>query len=376
MALVTDFIDYSGEGAQNYNVAITYYNNHLSNLLKNLNNKLNITNNNSSLKTEDLILEQIRKGGMNKFIEEWEKFYNSGINAITLYEAAVKYNKIIQKENVNNLDYLTRRIIMKDVLLDTHALPKELLNTMPETINTDDFIHEMEMLGNAAVGLKAKQYGGYKARAMGELFEAVSKYYAQIPGELINDFVYSTGRILNSNAKKIKPDAILTADVKLINELTSVNSTKGLSKKIDLEVDEVINLSEYAKNPKVAYNLITKKYGLSDTIGITMKMWTEKSSKKTFGTFSGLSQEDLDRAKIHSKKKTKRLYNYYAHSKYLLNILGATNSLMIGGSKGIEKTSVFLQGLLNTGRGIMAANDNLVIDNHNKDMRVKKKFIR
>ena len=90
---------------------------------------------------------------------------------------------------------------------------------------------------------------------------------------------------------------------------------------------------------------------------MTMKMWTQKARHKTMGYF--LSQGDIDRDSIHSQATTRRLYNAYVHSKYLINIIGALNGLIVGGEHGLQRTDAYLQALFNQDKGIMAAEDQL-----------------
>ena len=219
-------------------------------------------------------------------------------------------------------------------------------DTLPPNLDFSVLQADINTLASGDGGL------GNRTNIMSEIFEQGGRYFANSIGDVLNDFVVGTGRIVNNRGKQIKPDALITMNADLKNELNTAERTSELSMAVDLE-ENIIDLSQMR-----SVDDIIKTVGLSNqALGMTMKMWTQKARHKTMGYF--LSQGDIDRDSIHSQATTRRLYNAYVHSKYLINIIGALNGLIVGGEHGLQRTDAYLQALFNQDKGIMAAEDQL-----------------
>ena len=117
---------------------------------------------------------------------------------------------------------------------------------------------------------------------------AVAALYMSNIGDILNDFVVGTGRILNSSSKQIKPDALISMNVSLLEQAQTATHTNDLPLQIDLE-ETLIDLDQMTNTDQ-----IIQAVGLTnEALGVTMKMWTERARHKTMGYF--LSQGGNDK---------------------------------------------------------------------------------
>lgn len=348
------WIDYDGNTDVNYKAAIQYYNTRINTFLTAMLAKLKAnTNSMQSMTTEELFNQM--QSSLDPFISNWEIFYNTRPDVKKLQSVAQQYIQAVQQEELKYAETAARAKLLIDLMRTEGIMNDSMVNTLPATL---DFATVETDLMSMTQTNDIHQLIGHRTNIMSEIFEQGGRHFSGVIGDQINNMIAGTGRILNSSGKQIKPDAILTMSTSLAGQLPSATSTRDLSISVDLE--EIIDLERYANNPDALLAAIGIPY--SDTIGITMKMWTNKARHKTMGYMS-LSASDLERSKIHSDAGTKRLYNAYVHSKYLINIIGAANGLILGGSKGLERTDSFLENLLNSRRGIMASKDDLSSSN-------------
>ena len=341
------WIDYDNETNKNYQAAIAYYNQKtnaiLNGLLVQINQKLISKGQNPLSSTEELI--QRMSEGLGDFIQQWQLFYNSKPDVNKFREFATQYNILMQQNNQDTEQTLSRAQVIK-LLIQNKIITSDMGDTLPPNLDFSVLQADINTLASGDGGL------GNRTNIMSEIFEQGGRYFANSIGDVLNDFVVGTGRIVNNRGKQIKPDALITMNTDLKNELNTAERTSELSMAVDLE-ENIIDLSQMR-----SVDDIIKTVGLSNqALGMTMKMWTQKARHKTMGYF--LSQGDIDRDSIHSQATTRRLYNAYVHSKYLINIIGALNGLIVGGEHGLQRTDAYLQALFNQDKGIMAAEDQL-----------------
>ena len=341
------WIDYDEQTSKNYQAAINYYNQRtttiLNGLLAQINIKLVQQGQDQIKSTEDLILTM--SAGLDNFIANWEQFYNSRPDVAKFKSFAQQYNALMEQENAITEQMVARAQIIK-LLIQNEIITESMGDALPPVLDFSSVQADINALAAGTGNI------GNRTNIMSEMFEQGGRYFAGAIGDVINDFTIGTGRILNAASKQIKPDALITANPTLQAELQTASRTQDLSLQVDLE-ETLIDLDKMT-----SVEQIIKTVGLTnEALGITMKMWTERARHQTMGYF--LSQGDIDRDKIHSLPGTQRLYNAYVHSKYLINIIGALNGLIVGGSHGLERTDAFLLNIFNKGRGIMAAKDKL-----------------
>lgn len=353
------WIDYDKQTDKHYQIAINYYNQKtnliLNNLLKQLNQKLIQKGQNPLQSTEQLI--ETMSEGLNEFITQWEQFYNSKPDINKFRSFAKQYNELMQRDNKNIEQTVARAQIIK-LLIQNEIITKDMGDVLPPTLNFSALQADINTLANGGGNI------GNRTNIMSEIFEQGGRYFANSIGNLLNDFTVGTGRITNLAGKQIKPDALIVMDTSLKNDIQEASKTSQLPMKIDLE-ETLIDLSKMK-----SIDDIINTIGLSnEALGITMKMWTEKARHQTMGYF--LSQGDIDRDNIHSQPTTRRLYNAYVHSKYLINIIGALNGLIVGGQYGLQRTDAFLLTIFNKGKGIMAAKDKL---NQKSGLEIKSRY--
>lgn len=341
------WIDYDGQTSKNYEAAINYYNQRtttiLNGLLAQINIKLVQQNQQKINSTEELI--DTMAAGLDNFITNWETFYNSKPDVNKFKAFAAQYNALLNQENYNTEQVVARAQIIK-LLIQNEIITEDMGDALPPTLDFSAVQSDINALASGVGNI------GNRTNIMSEMFEQGGRYFAGAIGDVLNDFISGTGRILNAAGKQIKPDALITANVTLQEELKTASRTDELSLSVDLE-ETLIDLDKMT-----SVDQIIQTVGLTnEALGVTMKMWTERARHKTMGYF--LSQGDIDRDAIHSRPGTQRLYNAYVHSKYLINIIGALNGLIVGGSHGLERTDAFLSNVFNKGRGIMAAKDKL-----------------
>lgn len=341
------WIDYDEQTSKNYQAAINYYNQRttiiLNGLLAQINNKLIEKGQQQFSSTEDLILAMSE--GLDNFITNWEQFYNSKPNIAKFKKFAQQYNELMQEDNKQTEQIIARAQIVK-LLIQNEIITEDMGDVLPPTLDFSSIQADINALASGTGNI------GNRTNIMSEIFEQGGRYFAGSIGDILNDFVVGTGRILNSSSKQIKPDALISMNVSLLEQAQTATRTSDLPLQVDLE-ETLINLDQMTSTDQ-----IIQAVGLTnEALGVTMKMWTERARHKTMGYF--LSQGDIDRDQIHSRPETQRLYNAYVHSKYLINIIGALNGLIVGGSTGLERTDKFLSNIFNKGRGIMAAKDKL-----------------
>lgn len=341
------WIDYDEQTSKNYQAAINYYNQRtttiLNGLLAQINIKLVQQGQDQIKSTEDLIL--MMSAGLDNFITNWEQFYNSRPDVAKFKSFAQQYNALMEQENAITEQIVARAQIIK-LLIQNEIITESMGDALPPVLDFSAVQADINALASGTGNI------GNRTNIMSEMFEQGGRYFAGAIGDVINEFTVGTGRILNAASKQIKPDALITVNPTLQAELQTVNRTQDLSLQVDLE-ETLIDLDKMT-----SVEQIIETVGLTnEALGITMKMWTERARHQTMGYF--LSQGDIDRDKIHSLPGTQRLYNAYVHSKYLINIIGALNGLIVGGSHGLERTDAFLLNIFNKGRGIMAAKDKL-----------------
>lgn len=341
------WIDYDEQTSKNYQAAINYYNQRtttiLNGLLAQINIKLVQQGQDQIKSTEDLIL--MMSAGLDNFITKWEQFYNSRPDVAKFKLFAQQYNALIEQENAITEQIVARAQIIK-LLIQNEIITESMGDVLPPVLDFSSVQADINALASGVGNI------GNRTNIMSEMFEQGGRYFAGAIGDVINEFTVGTGRILNAASKQIKPDALITVNPTLQTELQTANRTQDLSLQVDLE-ETLINLDKMT-----SVEQIIETVGLTnEALGITMKMWTERARHQTMGYF--LSQGDIDRDKIHSLPGTQRLYNAYVHSKYLINIIGALNGLIVSGSHGLERTDAFLLNIFNKGRGIMAAKDKL-----------------
>lgn len=341
------WIDYDEQTSKNYQAAINYYNQRtttiLNGLLAQINIKLVQQGQDQIKSTEDLIL--MMSAGLDNFITNWEQFYNSRPDVAKFKSFAQQYNALMEQENAITEQIVARAQIIK-LLIQNEIITESMGDALPPVLDFSAVQADINALAAGTGNI------GNRTNIMSEMFEQGGRYFAGAIGDVINEFTVGTGRILNAASKQIKPDALITVNSTLKTELQTASHTQDLSLQVDLE-ETLIDLDKMT-----SVEQIIETVGLTnEALGITMKMWTERARHQTMGYF--LSQGDIDRDKIHSLPGTQRLYNAYVHSKYLINIIGALNGLIVGGSHGLERTDAFLLNIFNKGRGIMAAKDKL-----------------
>lgn len=341
------WIDYDAQTSKNYQAAINYYNQRtttiLNGLLAQINIKLVQQGQAQIDSTEDLILAMSE--GLDNFITNWEQFYNSRPDVAKFQSFAQQYNALMEQENAMTEQVVARAQIIK-LLIQNEIITESMGDALPPVLDFSSVQADINALATGTGNI------GNRTNIMSEMFEQGGRYFAGAIGDVINDFTIGTGRILNAASKQIKPDALITINPTLQTELKTASRTQDLSLQVDLE-ETLIDLDKMT-----SVEQIIETVGLTnEALGVTMKMWTERARHQTMGYF--LSQGDIDRDKIHSLPGTQRLYNAYVHSKYLINIIGALNGLIVGGSHGLERTDAFLLNIFNKGRGIMAAKDKL-----------------
>lgn len=342
------WINYDDETTKNYQMAISYYQQKtdivMQSLLTGINLKLINTGGPQIPSTEDLIEKM--SNNLEPFIENWQQFYDKKPDMATFKSFAQEYNAVMAKANKEIVDIADRKSVIQ-MLIDNKVITEDLGATLPPTLDLQVIQNDIDKLATGAEGSV-----GNRTNLMSEIFEQGGRYFTGVIGDAIGEFVQGTGRIINQSGKQIKPDAILTVNPTLTTDLQSARTTSDLSMQIDLE-EKVIDLTKITSMDQLSQEL-----GLTnEALGITMKMWTDKARHKTMGYF--LTGGDIDRTSAHSLPSTKRLYNMYVHSKYLINIIGALNCLIVSGAGGLERTDAYLQYLLLNHKGIGAANDDL-----------------
>ena len=341
------WIDYDSQTDRNYQIAINYYNQKtntiLNGLLAQLNQKL-IQKGQEPLQSTEQLVESMA-AGLDNFITQWEQFYNSRPDINKFRSFAQQYNELM-RENNQEVEQIVARAQIVKLLIQNEIITADMGDALPPTLDFSALQTDINTLasGNGNIG--------NRTNIMSEIFEQGGRYFSNSIGDLLNDFVVGTGRITNAAGKQIKPDALITMNASLKSNLQGAKKTSQLPMAVDLE-ETLIDLSQIG-----SVDDVIKAVGLTnEALGMSMKMWTDKARHQTMGYF--LSQGDIDRDSIHSQPTTRRLYNAYVHSKYLINIIGALNGLIVGGQHGLERTDAFLLSIFNKGRGIMAAKDQL-----------------
>lgn len=350
------WIDYDSNTTANYNATIIYYNTRintfLTGMLVKMANKLAIDGQNITT-TEELFNKMSES--LDGFISNWEQFYNTRPNVNKLQSVAKQYVAAVHAEEEKYAESAARAKLLIDLMKADDIMTANMAGALPATL---DFTSIETDLMSMTQTNDINKLIGHRTNLMSEIFEQGGRHYSGVIGDVLNEFTKGTGRILSKSGKQVKPDALITMNSTLLGELPSATSTRDLSVSIDLE--ELIDLNQYQNNPTGLMAAVGMNY--NDTIGITMKMWTSKARHKTMGYMS-LPAADLERSKIHSELGTKRLYNAYVHSKYLINIIGAINGFVVGGSSGLTRTDIFLKNLLNQKKGIMSSKDDLASSN-------------
>lgn len=295
--------------------------------------------------------------GLEDFIVQWEKFYNSRPDINKFKTFAQEYNMLMQESNENIEQIVSRAQIVK-LLIQNEIITSEMGDVLPPTLDFSALQTDINTLASGMGNI------GNRTNIMSEMFEQGGRYFSNSIGDVLNEFIVGTGRIVNLQGKQIKPDAIITANAQLRADLQQAGKTSELPLAVDLE-ETLVDLSKMGSVDQVIQTV-----GLSnEALGVTMKMWTDRARHQTMGYF--LSQGDIDRDSIHSQATTRRLYNAYVHSKYLINIIGALNGLIVGGQHGLQRTDAFLLNIFNKGRGIMAAKDRL---NQKSGLEIKSRY--
>lgn len=353
------WIDYDNQTNRNYQIAINYYNQKtnaiLNGLLAQLNQKL-IQRGQEPLQSTEQLVETMA-AGLDNFITQWEQFYNSRPDINKFRSFAQQYNELM-RENNQEVEQIVARAQIVKLLIQNKIITADMGDALPPTLDFSALQTDINTLasGNGNIG--------NRTNIMSEIFEQGGRYFSNNIGDLLNDFVVGTGRITNAAGKQIKPDALITMNASLKSNLQGATKTSQLPMVVDLE-ETLIDLSQMG-----SVDDVIKAVGLTnEALGMSMKMWTDKARHQTMGYF--LSQGDIDRDSIHSQPTTRRLYNAYVHSKYLINIIGALNGLIVGGQHGLMRTDAFLLSIFNKGRGIMAAKDQL---NKKSGLEIKSRY--
>jgi hypothetical protein len=346
------WIDYDGKTNDNYNTAIDYYEQITNNYLQALLNRFKHFFMKQNIKTTEDLIKEMSKG-LDPFINNWQEFYNNKPSIQQMQSLAQQYCNTVNESTEQYAQSAARAKLLIDLMKANSIINESFSNSLPDTLDFSSIETDLISMATKST-LSNEQLIGHRTNIMSEIFEQGGRYFANTIGNLMNFLTVGTGRILNEGGKQIKPDSIITYNATIRNSLKTGTSINDLPAKIDLALNEIINLNDYKDN----INGLIQDIGVTNqALGATMKMWTSKARHKTMGYF--LSGGDIDRDKIHSDPNTRRMYNAYAHSKYLINIIGALNGLIVGGANGLSRTDVYLRGLMNSNKGIMAANDTL-----------------
>ena len=279
--------------------------------------------------------------------------------------------------NVQKLNEYTRQLIMtgeKTIsfasilsILSTNQIGNISSDTIPGTINIDEFWRQLSGFANSYEYGSPQQIGANRALTFGQIYESgVNTMLATGMKNILNVFGTGHNRDLRMLDRELagKTDGLLSItkvnyDLSQISPLLSGTITnQGMAKKIVLEEYDDIDLydggfdqaiTKYINNPTAA--------GL---IGVQSKAWTKPSG--TMGSYAKSATEIANRATETPSGEpiTKwfandgRFGNYtgYVVSKYLINVIGAHNALMGTGAHGIIPTYMWLWNLYMSGKHI------------------------
>lgn len=291
-------------------------------------------------------------------------------------DAFVQYNqkisdpwKEIQQQSTSQLqskfNALTRQLDSNGSnILDTGSLLAALSPKTSSSINVTNikgfmdltqYINRIQSFGSARGN--TRQLGGLRADIMGDLFEAIGNN--QINNETYNLFhTYLIGKknsyLPSGKIAQGKTDVLIS-----LHKATIVDNTDPLTKStfstfgksgIPLEASMLFDLTQgdlteaYLKYYKDG--LIT-----SGMLGISAKATINKPS---LGSFARSASEFRNRRSIGISKgfahqEDAENYTAYIISKYLINVIGVYNGLIMSGNNGIEYTYQWLYNLFNNG---------------------------
>ena len=274
---------------------------------------------------------------------------NSRKNALT--QMARQYNNLVQSKNLSS-DALVRIDFLLKKLKGQNIQTASLKSAFPGTISLNTILADLSVISST---VNNSSYIGARTDLLGRIYETgISNLSKDALGSLLS--VVQTGdlkaRLPNNTIGQIKSDSFLS-----MKPLNFINLGNDISAHMDKSTGEVIELEESAlinvENDSDLRGLLNKQFNgeRAGMLGLNIKSWTNRGAGGSLGKFSISAQEINNRSSGNISERFSsadafRAYNGYIASKYLINILGAYNGLMVTGQQ-FEPTYFWLQNLYN-----------------------------
>lgn len=352
-----------------YGVAIKYYDaktNALLLSLKNAHTNQLLNQLKSTKSVDDMFNENVSNFGNLGLT--WNMIYNSKMSQENIAAAIQKYNEKTQQLD-NSFNYqVDARIFLQQLLGEIPGGDQINLSevNLPDTLDFSSVKKEFDRLSKQEYS-SASAVGGARAKLFGELFEQLAlNLIASNIGDLMGWVdQMGTAKSYNYSGKVTSGKSDIMVGVNQINVVSDFEEIKGKQKKvtklqgseslIEIDAAEAIDLEDV----KSVDNLISK-YTTGERAAVaggTVKQWISEGAKATLAhsNFTARYINTRQPKGIDDEFKNKETfdaYTAYVLSRFLINVIGVYNILMISGSH-IELTSKFLQRVINEKLSIM-----------------------
>lgn len=345
-------VTFLGKMTENTNDTINYYYQKYYNFIRNANAKINqqLSNMQSSVPSIGTLFNQAFANYNINVSKIWSMIQNTDTQTLRSRVAAFNsYTQQLQSQGQTVVDFYQFLNYMSN-----NSIPAG--TQIPGVINIQSISSFMNDFLNPKV-VSSKSLGGHRGRLFGEVFEqgTNSMIAANVANLLAYIQVGNQNSILpNKTVAQGKTDGMFFADsgadggivqhtqTFYKNPRTRAYPTYATTKNqsIELEASTLFDLS--TKNGLTSalatYTSIGSARG--SMIGTSVKAWT--GSKGSFGSFS-ISAREINNRSDGSRDdsistyfddiETFKLYNEYVVSKYLINIIGAYNAIMVTGDE-------------------------------------------
>ena len=353
-----------------YDVAAEYYQQKTNALLETLKNsyKNELQNELGQVQSvEAMFNENVSKFGNLGLV--WETIYNAKMSQADIMAAIQNYN---QKTSALGaaVDYKVDALVFLEQLLGQIPGGEEidLRNvTLPDTLDFSSVKKEFDKLSHGAYG-SAAAVGGARAKLFGEMFEQLMlSVIVNNIGDLMGWVEQlGTGKSYNYSGKVTSGKSDIMFAVEQIEAKSITELIKGKNKKvtklqgngdslIEIDAAEAIDLED-----KASVDALTAKYATGERAGIagaTVKQWISEGAKATLAhsNFTAKYINDRNPAGIEEHFKnneTFKAYTAYVLARFLINVIGVYNILVISGSH-IELTSSYIERIKRSQLSIM-----------------------
>ena len=298
------------------------------------------------------LLEQVMKTHQLNTANIWNDIMTNKKNMKTrLINMAKECNNLTNSEKLSS-NALVRIDFLLKKLKSQNIQTASLKSAFPSTISLNTILADLSVISDPKSS--DSSYIGARTDLLGRIYETgISNLSKDALGSILS--VMQTGdlnaRLPNNTIGQIKSDAFLS--MKSLN----FNLNQGITTHLDKDTGEVIELEESAlinvENDADLRRLLNKQFNgeRAGMLGLNIKSWTNRGAGGSLGKFSISAQEINNRSSGNISERFSsadafRAYNGYVVSKYLINIIGAYNGLMVTGYQ-FEPTYFWLQNLYN-----------------------------